>query len=80
MILLCNLTSPEGKSAVGIKIDVDKMIELLGGVAETARLWEVTTSAVSQWRKSGAPGDFLKFLRIARPRIYRQVATKEGDK
>jgi hypothetical protein len=55
---------------MSIENDPAKVIELLGGNAETARLCEVSRSAVSQWIANGIPKAQLKFLKLARPDIF----------
>lgn len=39
------------------------LIDLLGGTTEVSRLCEVSSAAVSQWRRSGIPQSRLLFLR-----------------
>lgn len=47
-----------------------RLIDLLGGTVETAKLAEVTPAAVSQWRRTGIPKARLMYLRLARPEIF----------
>lgn len=49
-----------------------KLIDGLGGTSKVARLCEVTTGAVSQWRYSGIPKARLMFLKLARPDAFKQ--------
>jgi hypothetical protein len=46
------------------------VIDALGGPAETARLCDVSTAAVSQWKKNGIPKTQLRFLKSARPELF----------
>lgn len=52
------------------EIDVRDVLERLGGATSTARLCNVTKSAVSQWLKNGIPPARLMFLRLARPDVF----------
>ncbi|OZI48450.1 hypothetical protein CAL20_13675 [Bordetella genomosp. 4] len=52
------------------KTDGD-LIDALGGTSEVARLCDLTTGAVSQWRTNGIPRAWKKFLRLAKPRIFK---------
>ena len=56
-----------------------QIIEKLGGVSETARLCEVSRSAVSQWKEKGIPKTQLKFLMLAKPSVF-EADTKETPK
>jgi hypothetical protein len=55
------------------QIDPEKLIKLLGGNSNVAKLWEVTPGAVSQWIPNGVPADFIKFLRVARPDVIKKL-------
>lgn len=55
------------------QVDSRKLIKLLGGVSRVAEMWDVTRGAVSQWNKNGVPGDFIKFLRVARPDVIQKL-------
>ncbi|MFM9438064.1 DNA-binding transcriptional regulator YdaS (Cro superfamily) [Janthinobacterium sp. CG_23.3] len=54
-----------------VNIAPEKVIELLGGNAKTAALCEVTPGAVSQWLHNGIPKAQLKFLKLARPDVFK---------
>jgi len=47
-----------------------QIIEALGGVAETARLCDISMAAVSQWKENGIPKTQLKFLKLAKPEVF----------
>lgn len=49
-----------------------QIIKALGGPAETARLCEISTAAVSQWHDNGIPKARLLFLKLARPDVFKQ--------
>ena len=53
--------------------DPNSVIDLIGGTTEVARICEVEPQAVSQWRKSGIPKARLMFLKLKRPKIFRQL-------
>lgn len=58
-------------------IDPNVIIDRCGGTSEVALLCEVTTGAVSQWRKDGIPRARMAFLRLAKPQAFQQIATQE---
>ena len=51
----------------------DQIIDELGGTAEVARLCEISSQAVSQWRSNGIPRAQLKFLRAVRPDVFDRI-------
>jgi len=54
-------------------MDTNKIIEKLGGTAETARICDVSMAAVSQWRTNGIPKTQLKFLKLAKPKVFKEI-------
>lgn len=54
-------------------ITPDQIIDALGGTAEVARLCEVSSQAVSQWRSNGIPRAQLRFLRVVRPETFVRI-------
>jgi len=52
-----------------LKNDSD-LIDALGGTSEVARLCDLTTGAVSQWRTNGIPRAWKKYLQLAKPSIF----------
>lgn len=56
-----------------------QVIADLGGTAETGRLFEVSSAAVSQWRENGIPKDKLKLLRLTHPDVITAVARKLNE-
>jgi hypothetical protein len=48
-------------------MNANKIIDALGGTSAVAKLFEVTTGAVSQWRKKGIPKARLLHLKSIRP-------------
>lgn len=50
-----------------MKPDPNTVIERLGGTCETARLFEISPAAVSDWRKKGIPKSRILFLKVVRP-------------
>lgn len=62
-------------------MDPNTIIENLGGTVKTAELCGLTKGAVSQWRKSGIPRGWLKFIEVARPDaipVETEAAKPEG--
>ena len=52
-------------------MDANKIIDALGGTAETARICEVSMSSVSEWRKKNAiPKAREMYLRLLRPEAF----------
>jgi hypothetical protein len=49
------------------------VIDLLGGPAETARLFKIRMPSVSGWKKKGLPPARLMYLEVARPEILEQA-------
>ncbi len=48
----------------------ENLIDRLGGTSKVAEMCEVTTGAVSQWRKNGIPGYRLQYFKAARPELF----------
>ncbi len=48
----------------------ENLIDRLGGTSKVAEMCEVTTGAVSQWRKNGIPGYRLQYFKAARPDLF----------
>ena len=59
-------------------MSANKIIDELGGTVEAARFFEVTTGAVSQWRKAGIPRARMMYVRAMRPDIIDLSDTKVG--
>lgn len=57
--------------------NADHIIDAFGGTSEVARVCEVTTGAVSQWRISGIPQARLMYLRLLRPDVFAAIETAE---
>lgn len=56
-----------------------EIIRRLGGSTKTAELCEITTGAVSQWKKKGIPKPRLMFLKLARPDVFGLLPPKTTD-
>lgn len=54
--------------------EADRVIEAFGGPSELARLCELTHSAVSQWRRTGIPKPWRKYLRQIKPEAFEEIA------
>lgn len=50
--------------------DADALIDQLGGTVAVARLCEVTSQAVTQWRRTGIPRARLMYLRAVKPAVF----------
>ena len=48
-----------------------ELIDALGGTVAVAKLCDLTTGAISQWRTNGIPNPWRKFLRLAKPKIFK---------
>ena len=48
-----------------------QIIETLGGTAETARICDVSMAAVSQWKTNGIPKTQLRYLKLAKPEVFK---------
>ncbi len=51
-----------------------KIIDALDGTAEVSRLCDISMPAVSQWRINGIPKAQLKFLKLAKPKVFKKLA------
>ncbi|MCP4103102.1 MAG: helix-turn-helix domain-containing protein [Lentisphaerae bacterium] len=48
-----------------------EIIDTLGGTNAVAKLCEVRSQAVSQWRNNGIPKARLMYLKLARPEVFK---------
>lgn len=55
--------------------DHSKLIDMLGGTVEVARLCQVSSQAVSKWRNEGIPHARLMYLRLAFERMCSSNST-----
>lgn len=53
-----------------------EIIDRLGGTCATARLFKVTSQAVSKWRNEGIPSYRIDYLELLRPDVIRRVEQK----
>ena len=58
-------------------MDANTIIDKLGGTSAVARLCDVTTGAVSQWREDGIPRARLMFLRAVRPDVFEEQSLQK---
>ena len=49
------------------------LIDALGGTFKVSQLCEISMPAVSQWRVKGIPKAQLRFLRLAKPKVFKQL-------
>jgi hypothetical protein len=54
----------------------DTIIDALGGTAEVARLCDISSQAVSQWRTNGIPRAQMKYLRAVRPEAFATIGSQ----
>lgn len=54
----------------------DTIIDALGGTAEVARLCDISSQAVSQWRTNGIPRAQMKYLRAVRPEVFATIGSQ----
>jgi hypothetical protein len=53
--------------------DAVKIIDALGGTAETARIFQVRMPSVSAWRHDGIPRARMMYLQAAHPKALKGV-------
>jgi hypothetical protein len=46
------------------------LIDALGGTCAVARVCEVSSQAVSKWRRGGIPRPWIKYFRSIRPDLF----------
>lgn len=51
-------------------LEANRIIDALGGTAAVARLCEVNSQAVSQWRRNGIPKPWVKYFSCLRPDLF----------
>lgn len=56
-----------------------ELIDRFGGTGIVAQLCEVTSQAVSKWRREGIPSARLKYLRVIRPDVFKKQDKSEYD-
>ena len=52
-----------------------EIIDALGGTSETAVIFKIKPSSVSEWRRNGVPKARLMFLELARPEVLPNSAS-----
>lgn len=50
--------------------DPNKIIDALGGTAETARMFNIAPPSVSEWRRLGIPRARLMYIEVVRPDLF----------
>jgi hypothetical protein len=55
------------------QIDPNVIIDRLEGTSAVARLCNVRPASVSEWRTKGIPRARLMFLRLARPKLFKEL-------
>lgn len=54
------------------------VIDRLGGTGRVARICEVSSASVSQWRLNGIPAARRQFLQLLRPDAFREERESDG--
>lgn len=54
-------------------IDHSKLIDKLGGTVATARIFKVSSQAVSKMRRNGIPQYRIDYLKLLRPELFEQI-------
>jgi hypothetical protein len=52
------------------KINPSSVIDQLGGTAAVAEMCDIKPPSVSEWRKTGIPKPWLKYLQLAHPEAF----------
>lgn len=60
------------------QIDPNTVIDGIGGTVAVAKLCDLTSGAVSQWRHNGIPKAQLNYLRLARPDFFASLEAKKA--
>ena len=61
-------------------MNLNEIIDALGGTFRVAELCEVRPPSVSDWRKYGIPRARMMFLRIARPDVFKELDAQGAKK
>ncbi|KNE28191.1 Cro/CI family transcriptional regulator [Achromobacter spanius] len=56
-----------------------KLIDAFGGTSKVAAMCGLTTGAVSQWRTNGIPKAWREFLRVSKPKVFREWASQQAS-
>jgi hypothetical protein len=60
-------------------MDANDIIDALGGTSTVAKLCQVKTPSVSEWRRCGIPAARLQYLRLLRPEIFAGLLAANDD-
>lgn len=55
-----------------------KLIDILGGTSEVARLCQVRAASVSEWRHRGIPRARRMYLELIRPDAFREASESQA--
>lgn len=50
--------------------DANQIIDALGGTSKVARIFEISTAAVAQWRKNGIPKYPMREIKRDHPELF----------
>lgn len=60
-------------------MNASEIIDQAGGTSKVAEIFEITPSAVTQWRTNGIPKSSIKYLRLLRPDIFASDHIFDGE-
>ena len=60
-------------------MNANKVIDALGGTAAVARLCNVRSPSVSEWRRTGIPAARVQYLQLAVPRAFDDADDAEAE-
>lgn len=63
---------------VGMEHSDSSIIDALGGNTKVAELCEISSQAVSKWRREGIPQARLMYLRLARPEAFQTAGAPKA--
>jgi len=55
------------------------VIDRLGGTSAVAELTELTTGAISLWRRNGIPDPWLRLFKATRPDVFENINDDGSD-
>jgi hypothetical protein len=61
------------------EIEPAQVIDALGGTGAVAKLCEVSSQAVTQWRRAGIPRARLMYLRAVRPAAFEAAPSAANE-
>lgn len=60
-------------------MDVEKLIKDLGGTSKVSKLFDISTAAVSKWkREKKIPSARLMYLEVKYPKIFKNLKNEQS--